>query len=1212
MPRPELPVDPEAGPLERFAHDLRQLRRAAGAPSYKELAGRTRFSASALSDAARGRQQPSLDLTLAYVDACGGDRVEWADRWQELAAALSADAGANGDGSRRRSPYLGLATYRSEDADLFFGRERLVDELVARIARGRFLAVLGASGSGKSSVLQAGLVTAAREGRLGSGEACPVVLVTPGAHPISELVRHGLIGEGGGTLVAPEGGELLLVVDQFEELFTACSDVAQTARFIDLLLSAQALESQVRVVLGVRADFYGHCARYADLAAALQDANVLVGALTAEELRNVVVKPAARMGVNVDPALVATIIADVGGEPGALPLLSHALQEMWWTRRGERSLTITGYRAVGGLHGAIARTAERVYGGAAPDKQRIVRRVLLRMIVPRDDGDDAAIPVGRAELGGDSERTETALERLAANRLVTLDGDTVRIAHEALIRSWPRLREWLAEDREGRRLHRRLAEAATVWEEVGRDPGALYRGTPLAVAVEWAGRNDNAAALTSQEQAFLQAGRDAEATERAAVERRSRRQQVLIVVMAVLLLIAGAAGGTAWNQASDAVSRQMAAEATAMAGFDPSAAARRALAAYDESATPEATSAVLSIAGFGRDQTKLAGHSGLVKDVAFSPDGTTLASAGQDRIVALWNVARGTRRGELVGHEAAVRSVKYSPDGRLLASADRAGRVIVWNAASGAQIRQLAVHNEMLDGLAFSPDGRHLAAVGREKRTIVWDVDTGEQLYQLSGYGGDLTELEYSPDGRTLAIADDEGRVVLWRPADDGAVDLLDAGAQALLAVAISPDGRTLAAAGMDRMIRLFDLERHEQAGELVQHTLPVRGLVFTDDGRTLVSAGYDHTVVLWDVERRDSTIWLTGHAGSLYGVAVSRDGRHIASGGEDEAIMLWDRFAMPIAGHTGRIMDLASLPGGRGFASVDVDGRLLLWDGPDARRPSVDRDTEDGGTSSVAASPDGRTLATIGRDGAIRLWDREEHRVRSMIEAHTDAGTHVVISPDGRMLVSTGEDGAVRLWDVATGGQVAELLHGPQLVKRAQFSPDGRLLATAGDDRLVTLWDVESRTVVARMEGHTKNIRDIAFSPDGSLLATGGGEGRVLLWDIERRANIAVLDGPGASLEAVAFSPDSRTVAAGGLDHAVLLWDVTNGARRATLTGHTDVVLALEFTPDGTTLLSSSGDQRIVAWPLDPESAIDRLCGELRFGPATEDLRPASGSDTC
>jgi len=595
MPRPERPLDPTAGPLQQFAHDLRELRRSAGGLTYERLARTTRFSASALSDAARGERLPSLDVTLAYVDACGGDREAWARRWQDVNAALLV-AGGEGGGAQggTEPPYLGLAPYGVEDADRFFGRDRLLNELGARLGRGHLVAVFGPSGSGKSSLLQAGLLAAARDGHLdatlGSGDGDTAAsLITPGEHPLERLERR--------------AGRGLLVVDQFEEVFTRCQDPQERRRFIDHLLSA----SPLRVVIGMRADFLGHCAQHAGLALALRDASVLVGPMTAEELRETIVKPAARDGLSVDPALVATIVRDAGEEPGVLPLLSHALLETWRLRRSKR-LSLASYVAAGGLHGAIARTAERVHAELTEPECGIARRLLLRLIVPGEGTEDCCQTVARAELeGAGPEQAGEVLERLARARLVTVDEGGVRIAHEALIRRWPRLREWLAEDREGLCVRRKLAEAARAWDEVGREAAALYRGTRLATARERVGGE----ALPALERDFLSASTAAEAAEHEAAERRTRRLRLLAAALAALLLVTAGAGLTAWDQRQDAVSRQLAAEATAMARLDVEGAARARWAT-------------------------LTSHDDIVTGLAFTPDGRQLASSSGDHTIVLW------------------------------------------------------------------------------------------------------------------------------------------------------------------------------------------------------------------------------------------------------------------------------------------------------------------------------------------------------------------------------------------------------------------------------------------------------------------------------------------------------------------------------------------------------------------------------------------------
>jgi transcriptional regulator with XRE-family HTH domain len=484
--RRERPLDAADSALGRFAAGLRELREHVGSPTYRELAERSGYSVAALSKAASGRKLPSLAVTLAYVRACGGDADGWREQWRAVSAEL-ADAGA--EDAPADAPYVGLAPFQAEDADRFYGREAVVDELVDLVRERRFTGVFGASGAGKSSVLRAGLL---------ARTTGPSVLFTPGARPMDAFVIP--------------GGDPLVVVDQFEELFTLCEDEAERARFVEALVAA-ATEGRARVVIGVRADFLGRCGRYPELVSALRGGQLLLGAMGVEELRQVIMRPAAAAGCMVEAALVSRLVADAAGQSVVLPLVSHALLETW-RRRGGATLTLAGYEAVGGIEHAIARTAEQVYAGFTETERTVARRVFLRLVAFPDGAEPARRRVRREEL-----ESGAVLDRLTQARLLTVDADTVEFTHEALLRCWPRLREWIVEDRQGLRVHRMLTEAAQSWEAHECDPGALYRGARLAVAREWSA----SAVLTTGDRRFLEASLAAEqeaAGTRCALSRR--------------------------------------------------------------------------------------------------------------------------------------------------------------------------------------------------------------------------------------------------------------------------------------------------------------------------------------------------------------------------------------------------------------------------------------------------------------------------------------------------------------------------------------------------------------------------------------------------------------------------------------------------------------------------------------------------------------------
>ncbi|MFF2951511.1 hypothetical protein ACFVVU_09245 [Kitasatospora sp. NPDC057965] len=598
MGRQESPLDPAAGPVQRFAWELRELRRDAGDVTYRVMAGRTRYSVATLSRAAGGQQLPSMPVVLAYVQACGGDLAEWERRWHAVVRETAA-----GDGGDVDAPYRGLARFEPGDRERFFGRDRLVADLQALVDSRRVVAVVGASGSGKSSLLRAGLIPELQDrGTVGAGPAA-IRILTPGPRPASD---HGALMEPGNG-----PGDTVLVVDQFEETFTLCADPAERAAFIGLLLAAGAPGSRLRVVLAVRADFFGHCADHHDLAAALRDAVLLVGPMGPTELREAIVKPAAGAGLIVERALTSRIIEEIDGEPGGLPLLSHALLETWRHRKG-RVLTEAAYEAAGGVHGAIARTAERAYNGLTPKQAVVARRILLRLVTPGDGAQNTSRPADRAELeslgAGDPDTgTAAVLESLARARLITLDGDTVHLAHEALIRSWPRLNAWVDDARDTLRRHRHLTEAAKAWEDLDRDPGALYRGTRLAAAESAftdAGHRDD---LTPLESRFLTTALTVRNQENRRTERSARRLRTLLATLSALIVLAMLAGVIAWQQhltgerrRTEAAARRAAAVADGMRSSDPLTAMRLSLAAWKTADLPESRSALLGATVQGR------------------------------------------------------------------------------------------------------------------------------------------------------------------------------------------------------------------------------------------------------------------------------------------------------------------------------------------------------------------------------------------------------------------------------------------------------------------------------------------------------------------------------------------------------------------------------------------------------------------------------------
>ncbi|WRZ78365.1 hypothetical protein OG251_43280 (plasmid) [Streptomyces sp. NBC_01237] len=1040
------------------------------------MARRAGYSGATLSQAAGGERLPTLPVLLAYVTVCRGDTADWQDRWERAnAELLRLPRPADQD---TEPPYRGLARFEPGDADLFFGRDHLIDDLLELARNRRVTAVVGASGSGKSSLLRAGLVPRLRHTDQPALRPAALRIITPGAHP---LRTHEQRLTPATTTGGNEGAATWLIVDQFEEIFTLCRDPAERTTFIDRLLTANDPDSRLRVLIAVRADFYNRCLEHHNLITVLRDATMPVGPMNADELREAIVKPATARGLIVERGLTARILQDIDGEPGALPLMSHALLETWRRRRG-KALTEAAYDAADGLHGAITHTAETAYTTLTPTQTLLARRILLRLITPGEGTQDTRRPVDRTELDtADPTDTNAVLERLTSARLLTVDGPTIDLAHEALITAWPRLRRWIDEDRERLRIHRQLTEATHIWNNLDHDPGALYRGTRLATAEETFTTPHTRTDLTLPEQEFLTTSQQ---RQKAAARRTRRLNTVLSCMLALALLAAGFAfwqRQTALTAERTAQSRQTAAQSAALLGRDPDLASLLAVQAYRTSPTTEAMASLNAAADYPL-RYLLSGTSPVLS-VAFSPDGRTLA-IGDFGDARLWDVASGKARTVLTGRDP-VDSVVFSPDGRTLAIGYDE-QVRLWDVASGKIRTTLTGHSDSVDSVAFSPDGRTLA-IGDYGQVRLWDVSSGRARItsRIEGMGS----VAFSPDGRTLAIGDDE-QVRLWDVAT-GKIRTTLTGDTGW--VAFSPDGRTLAAADGNLSVRLWDVASGKARIIFTGHTVGVYSLAFSPDGRTLATSGGDWSVRLWDMSTGKIRTTLTGHTGGVASVAFSPDGRTLATGSLDGTARLWDvasgKIRTTLTGHTGGVASVAFSPDGRTLATGSLDGTARLWDVASGKiRTTLTGHT--GGVASVAFSPDGRTLAT-GGDWSVRLWDVASGEIRVYLTGGADS---VAFSPDGRTLATGSEGGEAMLWDVASGKTRATLTGSRS---QAVFSPDGRTLATSDREWAVQLWDVGTRTIRATLPRHTKELFSMAFSPDGRTIATGSDDKTVQLRNV-------------------------------------------------------------------------------------------------------------------
>jgi WD40 repeat protein/DNA-binding SARP family transcriptional activator len=1130
-------------------------------------------------------------------------------------------------------PYKGLARFERADRELFFGRERLVAELVTHLVGPGLLGIVGPSGSGKSSVVRAGLLAALADGVLPGSARWTLAVVRPGEHPLRELARAdrragserpgtaGADGEEGDlpdrpirALADADGGEgrarLVLVVDQFEEVFTTCRDQREQAAFLAALTTAaRAPDGYASIVVVVRADYYGHCAADRGLAELLTADQVLVGPMTTEELRRAIVRPAERAGLRLEAGLAEQLLADVAGEAGGLPLLSTALLECWQRRQG-RTLTLAGYAQTGGVRGAVARLAEGAFGRLDPGQQEAARRLLLRLAGPGE----GALLVGRrvplAELEADRDpEMGAALAALTDARLLTTGEAAVEVAHEALLRHWPRLRGWLEEDAQGRVLHRHLTRATQEWQEAGRDPGELYRGARLAAALDWAG--GHAAELNQLERGFLDHSWQAaerevtEARQRAQQEARSnRRLRGLLAGLAAVLVVAVIAGALAvigQRSASQADlvadARRLGAQALVEGDLDRSLLLAAQANRLDDSVDTQGA-LLASLLRSPQAIGVLRGADDQLLHLAVSPDGRTLAAGDNAGRTLLWDTSTRRplpappQRPRVDGQQVRLDALAFSPDGRLLLTAGPGP-----NAPDTVQLWDLAAHKVVgsLDGfgvisMAVSRDGRRLAA-GTHGGQVLWlDLATRTPTSPPLTVDKEPPYLvALSPDGKRMATIG--SKAVLWDLASRRSIRRLDA----VGAVAFSPDGRTLAASHRARgEILLLDPASGRRRRTLTGHTAAVGALSFSRDGATLASADQDGTAIVWDAATGRARETLRGHTSQISGVAFSPDDRTLYTSSLDKSIIIWDLAgdrrlgksftAGPRAGSQGFGHLQSFGNGGTLLARGHDDGTVTLIDLVQRAPVSPPLRAHPRAVQAVALSPDGRLLATADATTAI-VWDLAT-RTRAGRPIHVYTGiTGLAISLDGRTLAIADSQRQVTLWEVASTTTRRRPLQPAGADFTMQFSADGTMLAIASDGGEIRLWDTTNGSLLHRLPADRSWASALAFTADGHTLATGGNDGNVLLWDTRTGRPLGPpLARHPLGVGSLAFSPDGRMLAAVSGDGTVVLWDVASQLQIGPPlpARPEDATTAVSFLPGGRQLAAASATGTVLVWDVD------------------------------
>ncbi len=1112
--------------------------------------------------------------------------------------------------AENENPYKGLRAFGEGDAQDFFGREALTQQLLIRLGEGgelaRFLAVVGPSGSGKSSVVKAGLIPALRRGALPGSENWFIIEMTPGAHPLEELEAallrvavnppaslieqfksdsRGLIRAVRRSLPDDPTIELVLVIDQFEEVFTLLQDEKERLRFLGLLVSAILDEnSRIRIVLTLRADFIDRPLGYVDFGELLHQRMEIVLPLTPDELESAIVSPAGRVGLRFETGLVPAIVHDLGDQPGTLPLLQYALTELYEKRDGD-ALTKSAYQEIGGVIGALGRRAEDVFTKLDSGSQAIAKQLFLRLVTLGEGVEDTRRRTLIAELEklqfdditvkwdfpGSLQKVMDAFGRarmLSFDRDPETRGPTVEVAHEAILREWKRLREWLNESRALVRMQRQLAQAASEWLEADRDTSFLLTGAKLAQYEGWTTNSE--VALTQQELNYLNASineRDkrekeeaerqrreletakklaetekARAEEQSAHARRLRqRAWVLTGVLGVALILAFLATSFARSantnlDVAQSANTQMVSERNRADDERDAAVAAQATSQAETyaRATAEALAENQASLAFARELSAAA-----VSNLQMDPERSALLALQALRIADILEARNALRQSipslhllkSIPAHNQAP-GVDYSPDGKLIASIEYfGGEVKIWDAENYQLLHTFPGEPDALAAdIVFNPDGKLLAT------SIIKYVDVIES------------------DGKSVRYP--TTKIVFWDVVNEQIVYSLDGKAHQTLTanisghIAFSPDGRRLATANFTGLPRVFDVASQEELLTLVGHEIIAEGLAYSPDGKLLATSDQNGNIVIWSAYTGQVLLNLE-HPGPIHSLAFNPNSARLASVSENGTIKVWNAV-------TGT--ELLRLQGG-------LSG---LYD--------------------VAFTPNGKSLVTCGKDGSVRVRDVEFGQEYLNLTSSTSTVISLAVSPDGTRIVSSAYDGTVKIWDARPNGEVFTFLDHSDAVWDLDYSPDGALLASSGFDGKINIWDVNTNTLKQTLTLNTDVFTSIAFSPDGRYLASGGFSGNTYLWNVATGQLIMSLTGHQALVIDIAFSSDGKRLATGSFDTSAKIWDLSDGRELLTIQG---VWYGVAFSPDGDSVFGSNIDQAVHRWDVSTGKELGQYSAE-------------------
>ena len=1133
------------------------------------------------------------------------------------------------------SPFIGLAAFQTSDARRFFGRDRDVRRFQARLGSQPFLTIVGPSGAGKSSFVRAGLIPALER----SGEGWEAFILRPGREPMAALVgvllqlsprstselaggsaspsesrsprelidvlraQPGYLGVKLRARARHKVRRVLLFVDQFEELYTLCTDPGERAAFVACLeAAADDATSPLRVILTLRSDFLDRVAGDREHMQEAIRGVVFLPAIGRAGLRDALVRPVEQAGHRYEtPSMVENMLDALEETHSPLPLLQFAAAQLWQARdRQARLLSQASYDELGGVAGALAKHADTVLAGFSTREQTLVRAIFLRLVTPERTRAMVSLAELR-EVGQDADAVEHLVHQLAGARLLIIEtGDDdaigldaadhvlVELSHESLVERWPRLTRWLDEDQEAVQFRARMQAAAREWHRQERTDDLLWRGQAAEEARRWLERwqpDRESHLLGRRDRDFLEA-----VVELAARARRRRRRAVAAVIasLSVVAVVVSVLAVQARREA--AVAKKQAAGARN---------ASRMATAREHLSDPTLVLALMremepagDLPPRWHELTRWATHQNIaaialphgerVNVAAFSPDGALIVTASRDAIARVWT-ADGTGEPVLLeGHEDIINWAAFSPDSSRIVTASNDGTVRIWR-ADGSSKASVLSQGERVYSAMFSPDGARIVTASWDNTARVWNADgTGTPLV-LDGHADRLNSAAFSPDGGRIVTASWDNTARVWNADGTGTPLVLAGHTDRVTSAAFSPDGSRIVTASWDNTARVWNADGTGTPLVLAGHADRVTSAAFDRDGARIVTASWDNSARVWNADGTGTSLFIEGHRDLVNTAFFSPDGTRIITASRDKTARIWntDRSTKPrfFEGHEAVVYSAAFSPDGRRIVTASADKTARVWnlDGTD---PPLRLEGHQDAVYSAAFSPDGRRIVTASADETARVWASDGTGSPLVFEGHQDRVHSAVFSPDGTRIATASLDGTARVWSADGTGEPVVLEGHRNRIYSVAFSPDGARVVTASADKTARVWNSDGTGQPVILEGHQDRVNSASFSPDGTRIVTASYDKSARVWNADGKGEPRLLAGHDAAVAVGTvggggFSPDGTRVVTSSSDKTLRVWDVHSAKQLAIVRIPDADVYTAAFSPDGARIVTASHSKK-------------------------------------